>query len=254
MISDKRCWYTDGDVETLVFPGKEIPEGMWPGRKPFHVTHSKEHMEKIAQALRGRKHTEKHKEKISNSLKERYKEFGPWNKGQKPNSGTFKKGSTPWNKGMTYKECHRTTKKEMTLKIFDTKHKNNSFNKSEPEEIFYDILCSMCGKDNVLRQYSDERYEFACDFYVITTDSFIELNLHPSHNNHPFDENNPDDILELEQLKSNNDGWSNMIADVWSVRDVLKRKTAIMNNLKYFMIYDKNDFNKIAERATTIES
>lgn len=62
-------------------------------------------------------------------------------------------------------------------KSYNTKKQNNSFNTSSPEDYYYTLLVEKYGANNILRQYSEERYPFACDFYVAPEDLFIELNL-----------------------------------------------------------------------------
>lgn len=67
--------------------------------------------------------------------------------------------------------------KESKKKEYITKKQNNSFNKSKPEEYFYNYLLHKYSKEDIVRQYRDERYPFACDFYIKSQDLFIELNL-----------------------------------------------------------------------------
>ena len=62
-------------------------------------------------------------------------------------------------------------------KSYDTKKLNNSFNTSQPEEMFYDELCKIFDKEDIYRQYKEIRYPFDCDFYIKSLDLFIELNL-----------------------------------------------------------------------------
>ena len=126
----------------------------------------------------------------------------------------------------------------MVKHINETKRKNNSFNISKQEDECYALLKEKY--PDVIRQYMDERYPFNCDFYIKSEDKFIELNYHPSHNKHPFDETNEEDIKLLESLKYENSDWSNMIIDVWCNRDVHKLNTAIKNNLNYKVIYPDN--------------
>lgn len=114
---------------------------------------------------------------------------------------------------------------------------NNSFINSKPEQDVYNKLVEQYGVNDVVRSYKEERYPFNCDFYIKSKDKFIEVNYHPSHGGHPFDETNKDDLKLLKQLKDNNSAWSNMIISVWAGRDVIKRQTALQNNLNYEMIY-----------------
>ena len=127
--------------------------------------------------------------------------------------------------------------KDIYNKHIETMKKNNSYIKSSNEEELYEKLCKQFNKDDIKRQYKDERYPFECDFYIKPLDVFIEVNIHPSHYTHLFDPNNEDDILFLNKLKENNDRWSNMIIDVWSKRDYNKYQCVLKNNLKFISIY-----------------
>lgn len=127
--------------------------------------------------------------------------------------------------------------KEIYDRHIETMKLNGSFNTSEPEELFYKSLLEKYNKDDIIRQYKDERYPFNCDFYIKSEDLFIELNYHPSHNDHPFDKNNKEDLFLLDKLKEENSNWSNMIIDVWTVRDVKKLEIANKNNLNYIVMY-----------------
>ena len=130
--------------------------------------------------------------------------------------------------------------KEIYAKHITTMKARGSFTNSKPEEDYYKYLLSIYDENDITRQYSDERYPFNCDFYIKSEDLFIELNYHPSHHTHPFDETNEEDIFLLESLKQENSEWSNMIIDVWGKRDVNKLNTAIKNNLNYKVIYPNN--------------
>lgn len=66
---------------------------------------------------------------------------------------------------------------ETKLKIYKSKKQNNSFNSSSYEENFYSNLLTIFENSDVVRQYKDERYPFACDFYIKPLDLFIELNI-----------------------------------------------------------------------------
>ena len=129
--------------------------------------------------------------------------------------------------------------KDIQDKIQHTKHVNQTFNTSKPEVDCYEYLCTIYGKDNVVRQFKDIiRYPFNCDFYIKPLDMFIELNLFPTHYTEPFDENNPLHIEHLEHCKSNPKNWiEQQQALVWAGSDVIKRKIAKLNNLNYLTIY-----------------
>lgn len=125
-----------------------------------------------------------------------------------------------------------------------TLRKNKTYNTSEPEKLMYEELITKYGKEDVYREYTDSRYPFKCDFYVKSVDLFIELNLHPSHGEHPFDPSSSADVELLEELKHNNNSWSDMIVDVWSHRDYNKIKFMKDNNLNYLLIYPEDYYRK----------
>lgn len=131
----------------------------------------------------------------------------------------------------------------------ETKRKNNSFNTSKPQDMLKEYLIQMFGYENVLTEYRAVRYPFSCDFYIKSEDLFIELNGHFTHGPHRFDENNPNDILLLDDLRnkaaearSRNDHKRSLYdveIKVWTVSDPNKIKTAINNNIKLIVIYPK---------------
>lgn len=129
---------------------------------------------------------------------------------------------------------------EVALKSYNTRKKNKTLGSVEsgPERQLYNELCEKYGSENVIKQYYDkERYPFKCDFYIISEDKFIELNGFWTHNDHPFDKNNPADIEYLEKLKSENTDWSKSVIYTWTNLDVRKLETAKKNNLNFEMIY-----------------
>ena len=130
-------------------------------------------------------------------------------------------------------------------KQYETKKRNKSFNSSSIEDNYYDQLVEKYGKDDVIRQYSDERYPFACDFYIKSLDLFIELNLHWSHGGHLFDETNSEDMIKLnrwQEKAKTSDYYKNAI-QTWTVRDVAKHENAIRNNLDYIVYYDESELS-----------
>lgn len=136
---------------------------------------------------------------------------------------------------------------EIQSKIIQTMVKNNSFAKSKPEDDMYLKLISHFGKSDVLRQYKDDRYPFRCDFYVKSLDLFIELNAFWMHGYHFFNINDERDVKTLsdwrQQLCSGHIAYQSAI-ETWTHRDLLKRETAIKNNLNYLVFWnsDLSDF------------
>ena len=145
-------------------------------------------------------------------------------------------------------------------KIFDTKRKNNSFSKSQWENLFYVLLLSKFKSEDVIRQYVDkDRYPFNCDFYIKPLDMFIELNFYWTHGPHPFNPNNEEDINLLNYWKSrqairiNSKGKESKnsfytAVEVWTVRDVQKITIAKKNNLNYVLIYNKGELYDFIRR------
>ena len=165
----------------------------------------------------------------------------------------LEKYGVPWYR-MT-EECQRSShSSESERKRTETKHKNNTFHHSKPEEEFYTFLVEKFGSSDIFREYQDSRYSsvsgtmYKCDFYIKSKDLFIELNLFPTHNLHPFDRNNEEDLKELDILLSNPTVWNKTVVDVWSVRDPEKLHCAVKNNLNYMCFYPEDDYYDIIQR------
>ena len=75
----------------------------------------------------------------------------------------------------------------------------------------------------------DTRYPFFCDFYIPSTDTFIELNAHPSHGTLPVHMLPPSAYTD----------YSKEWLDTLTRRDVEKLETAQMHSLNYIMIYPR---------------
>lgn len=130
-------------------------------------------------------------------------------------------------------------------KVGDTKRKNGTWSTSKPEENMYSVLCDRFGADDIVRQYRCDKYPFHCDFYIKSLDLFIELNATWLHGGHWFDGNNADDVKKLQEFYQKiKDGkrFYDVAVDVWTVRDVKKRETALANNLNY-VVFWKNDLS-----------
>ena len=146
---------------------------------------------------------------------------------------------------------------ETVDKVGDAKREHGTWSTSEPEENMYSILCDKFGVDDVARQYKCDKYPFHCDFYIKSLDLFIELNATWLHGGHWFNENNNDDIKKLQEFHQKiRDGkrFYNVAIDVWTVRDVKKRQTAIDNHLNYVVFWnnDLSDFKHWIESDTLV--
>lgn len=113
---------------------------------------------------------------------------------------------------------------------------------SKYELLVFDALVNKYGYDDVIPQYgvypTDERYPYNCDFYVKSRDIFIELNMYYSHQNHWFDENNPDDVEFLQKQKDLGTKSSLTVVSTWGGSDVKKRNIAKTNSLNYLAFWD----------------
>lgn len=132
--------------------------------------------------------------------------------------------------------------KKVQQKIYETKKKNNSYGKSKEEDYVYTILVDIYGKDNVERQYKSELYPFACDFYIITEDLYIEYNGIWTHGNTPYirSEENQIQLDDWKQKAITSKFYQNAII-TWTVSDVKKRNTVKENKLKYIEFWNIND-------------
>lgn len=133
--------------------------------------------------------------------------------------------------------------KEIQNKIQKSKREHNTFNTSEPECKLYSYLCGVYGKDDVVRQYKEERYPFNCDFYIKSKDLFVELNLFPTHYIEPFDKSKIEHLNYLAHCKQNPSNWIEaQTPSIWAGTDVAKNECAMKNNLNYVRIYNLEEF------------
>lgn len=139
---------------------------------------------------------------------------------------------------------------DVQRKIIKTKIKNGVYDEpgvSNIERKLEKILIRKFGKEDVINHYRDSRYSrktgymFSCDFYIKSEDLFIELNAHPTHNDHPF--NNILDSEEAERLLKSDKVWNKKLVGAWIVRDTEKKNIAEKNNLNYIVLYPKNSIH-----------
>ena len=133
-------------------------------------------------------------------------------------------------------------KRKIQEKSNETKRRNNSFKKSEKEAQCKKLLESKF--NDVKTQYSSDKYPFNCDFYIVSSDLYIECNFHWTHGKHKFDENNIKDIQTLELWKSKGTKYFNNAINTWTKRDISKFYYAEINNLNYLAFYSFEDFMK----------
>ena len=131
---------------------------------------------------------------------------------------------------------------EIINKIYKTKKKNKTFNTSKLEEQCYlDLLTKF---NDIERQYKCERYPFACDFYIKSLDTFIEIQGTWFHGNHPFNENDKNDLELLNKWKQKTSNNYKRAIDTWTIRDVRKRNIAKENNLNYLEFFNYEQFKE----------
>lgn len=136
-----------------------------------------------------------------------------------------------------------TQTNEYLEKAYITKKENHTFGSSSPEELYYNKLVEIYNGNDIIRQYREERYPFACDFYIKSIDTFIELNLTWTHGYHKFDENNFKDIEKLNKWKEKaktSTYYQNAIK-IWTQRDIKKFECAEKNKLNYLAFYTFED-------------
>lgn len=110
---------------------------------------------------------------------------------------------------------------------------------SNPENVLYDMLVSVFGKDDIVLQYKDERYLFFCDFYVKSRDLFIELNAMWMHNTHWYTDDSTDKTIASDWLASSDAKPFYLNAyETWTNSDVAKRASARHAKLNYVVFWD----------------
>ena len=140
-----------------------------------------------------------------------------------------------------YKNKEWSQKKK--AKEINTKIIRGTINTSKPETDVYHKLCEKFGTDDVVRQHKETRYPFFCDFYIRSTDIFIECNFHWTHGKEPFDETSEIHRRKLELWRSKHTKFYDIAVKVWSEKDPLKIETAKLNGIKLFVFYSVSEFD-----------
>ena len=130
-------------------------------------------------------------------------------------------------------------KKERYNKIWATKKRNGTTNSSKIEKKIYLFL-----KEKYLDveyNYKSEKYPFSCDYYISKYKLYIELQGFWTHGYRAFLGTKSDyqTLKKWEEKAKNSTFYKNGIY-VWSKLDVLKRETALKNNIRYLEIFDYN--------------
>jgi hypothetical protein len=149
---------------------------------------------------------------------------------------------------------------EVKTKRIKTIKENYSYNNSIEENKAFNILTDFFGKDNVIRQYCSKKYPWACDFYIVDIDLYIECHFSHFHNYKPYTGDN-DDLNEIELLKQKSTNIKNKkhvlktqydnIIYTWTNLDVRKRNKAIENKLNYMEFYNLKELEKWINKMAT---
>lgn len=123
--------------------------------------------------------------------------------------------------------------RESVLKIYNK-------TKSDAEKLFEKYLSDH--NIEYIPQYKSDLYPYFCDFYIPKIDTYIELNLHWTHGEHPFDCNNEADVAKADKWLNSDSEFSNKAYYIWTIRDVEKYNTAMKNNLNYIRVYNLDEF------------
>lgn len=214
------------------------------------LAHTKEHIEKRVEKLKGQKRTEEQKQNIRNALKGKQKTKEHIENMLK--SRVYCKLTEEHKQKISeslYKTySNKNTLKELTYKIYQTKKRNNSFNTSKPEKELHNLLLQ--NYPDVIKEYKDfNRYPFNCDFYIPSLDLFIELNNFFIHGKEPYNEKNKKHLdlknKILSKTNLNKKNLYNAFYKIWTQKDVYKRNIALLNKINYLEIYSYNNLNDI---------
>ena len=228
-------WYNNGETEISVSEKDTPPPNFKKGRLPTPNTARN----KMSKAHKGKKY-------INNGIDTMFIENGE----NLPQGFVFGKLlSEDSHKNLSLSSIKRwanfdeETRRNISIAVVTkgnlTKELNGSFNTSSEEDLLYRKLCEQYSEGNVIRQYSDKRYPFKCDFYIPSEDLFIELNKHWTHGGRPFDPNDAECQKQLAvwQEKAKTSRYYKAAINTWTVRDVQKINCAINNRLNYIKLY-----------------
>lgn len=165
------------------------------------------------------------------------------------------KGKVAWNKGLpgvnkgiprTEETKRKISESHQKLECIEKRYKTLKKNgrlkpiNSQAELKIYNKLLSKFPTSDIYAQYFDMRYPFNCDYYIKSIDTFIEVHSNWTHNTHPFNTENPEDIqklLKMEEKAKTSKYYKNAIY-TWTDLDVRKLNIAKENHLNYIIIYN----------------
>ena len=136
--------------------------------------------------------------------------------------------------GVEYAFCNKNIQKRALEASLQS-----SSSKSKAEDAIYEELCSIYGKENIIRQYQSDVYPFHCDFYIQSEDLYIEYQGSWTHGSRPYIEEDTACVqqLQLWKEKAVNSEYYKDAIETWTYRDVIKRETAHKYNLNYIELW-----------------
>ena len=185
--------------------------------------------------------TNKFKENISKLLKEKYLvDYDEIiNKRINTNLHKYNKEFHTQTDEFKYNMSILMSSTKMRERIYNTHKKNNSFKQSKEEDKIYEIIVKKF--PNTIRQYKSIEYPFNCDFYIPNLNLYIEYNGTWTHGNHPFNENNIEDVKLINKWKEKNTKYYNGAIYNWTILDIIKRNTAKEHNLNYKELWNMKE-------------
>ena len=140
----------------------------------------------------------------------------------------------------TQSEEYRANQVAYKQAELEAKRQNHTFNSSGCEDLLYSRLVTLFGAGQVIRQYQDERYPYACDFYVKDRDLFIELNASWTHGGRWWQQDSSWCRRQkaVWQDKAALHAFYKQALDTWLVRDTAKRAAAELGRLNYLVFWD----------------
>ena len=155
---------------------------------------------------------------------------------------TWKDTPDDLKKEIIAKRIKNINSPEAIAKANETRLANDTFIKSKSENNYYSLLCTVFDKSDVIHGYTDVRYPFICDFYIISKDLFIEYQGHQTHGYEPYDISSIEHEDYLNYMR-----YKGIDMRTWTERDPKKISTAIKNKITLLLIYPKNNSHLVTD-------
>lgn len=144
-------------------------------------------------------------------------------------------GVDSWSKTNEFKQMMSDKHDLIQTKRYETIKKLNIGKFSLMEQKSHIILKEIF--PDVIHQYKSDVYPFMCDFYIPSTDTYIECNYHWTHGKRLYS-GSPEDIEIITKWKQNNHFGA---IETWTIRDIKKYKCAVEHNLNYLLFYNMQE-------------